>query len=215
MVRIGNPAPPFETEAYVPGEGDPQRIALERYRGSWVVLFLYPRDFTFVCPTELQAFAELEAGFAAEEAVLVAASTDSYWSHKAWFESHPMLAVVGYPVLADTTHALAAAYGVLLEDGSALRATFRRPRRNRPPRVDQRSERRAKPGRDPARAAGAPNRCSLPGRLAQGTAYAEDRLRRGGEEMRSSKQSKVREVVVRRPSRVPRRRGPRPSRFES
>lgn len=124
MVRIGNPAPSFEAEAYVPGESEPQRITLERYRGSWVVLFLYPRDFTFVCPTELEAFAALEADFVAEDAVLVAASTDSYWSHKAWFESHPMLAGVSYPVLADTTHALAAAYGVLLEDGSALRATF-------------------------------------------------------------------------------------------
>jgi alkyl hydroperoxide reductase subunit AhpC len=88
------------------------------------VLFFYPRDFTFVCPTELQAFAELTEEFAAEDAVLVAVSTDSYWSHKAWFESHPLLADVTYPVLADTSHAVSSRYDVLLEDASALRATF-------------------------------------------------------------------------------------------
>ena len=123
-VQIAAPAPSFEAEAYVPGEPDPQRISLDEYRGSWVVLFFYPRDFTFVCPTELHAFGELCEAFGEEDATLLAASTDSYWSHKAWFESHPLLAEVGYPVLADTAHDVAEAYGVLLEDGSALRATF-------------------------------------------------------------------------------------------
>ena len=87
-VQIAAPAPSFEAEAYVPGEADPQRISLDEYRGSWVVLFFYPRDFTFVCPTELHAFGELHESFADEDATLLAASTDSYWSHKAWFESH-------------------------------------------------------------------------------------------------------------------------------
>jgi peroxiredoxin (alkyl hydroperoxide reductase subunit C) len=123
-VKIAAPAPSFEAEAYVPGEADPKRIALHAYRGSWVVLFFYPRDFTFVCPTELHAFAELEAAFATEDAELLAVSTDSYWSHKAWFESHPLLDGVAYPILADTAHDVANAYGVLLDDGSALRATF-------------------------------------------------------------------------------------------
>ena len=123
-IQIAAPAPSFEVEAYVPGQPDPQRIALDAYRGSWVVLFFYPRDFTFVCPTELHAFGDLADAFAAEDAVLVAASTDSYWSHKAWFETHPLLGDVGYPILADTAHEVTAAYGVLLGDGSALRATF-------------------------------------------------------------------------------------------
>ena len=123
-IQIARPAPSFEAEAYVPGQANPCRITLDAYRDSWVVLFFYPRDFTFVCPTELHAFGELADAFAAEDAMLVAASTDSYWSHKAWFESHPLLAEVGYPVLADTAHDVTEAYGVLLEDGSALRATF-------------------------------------------------------------------------------------------
>lgn len=123
-IRIGRPAPRFEAEAYIPDEGEPRQVALDDFAGSWLVFFFYPRDFTFVCPTELQAFAELAAAFEAEEATLVAASTDSYWSHKAWFESHPLLAGVRYPVLADSAQRVASAYGVLLEDGSALRATF-------------------------------------------------------------------------------------------
>ena len=105
-IRIGRPAPDFAAEAYVPGQPEPYALALEHYHGAWVVLFFYPRDFTFVCPTELHAFGDLAEDFAAEDALLVAASTDSYWTHKAWFESHPLLANIEYPVLADTSHAV-------------------------------------------------------------------------------------------------------------
>jgi peroxiredoxin (alkyl hydroperoxide reductase subunit C) len=124
IVKVGTPAPLFRAEGYCRGESDPIRVDLAAYRGRWVVLFFYPRDFTFVCPTELNAFAELEDTFAEEDAVVIAASTDSYWSHKAWFESHPLLADVDYPVVADTTHDVADAYDVLSADGSALRGTF-------------------------------------------------------------------------------------------
>jgi alkyl hydroperoxide reductase subunit AhpC len=124
MVRIGSQAPVVPVPAYVPGEPEPRVLPLDAYSGEWVVLFFYPRDFTFVCPTELRAFAELHAEFAAAGARVVAASTDSYWSHRAWYGSEPALAGVRYPVLADTALALADAYGVLEADGSALRATF-------------------------------------------------------------------------------------------
>src|SRR5437764_6886369 len=123
-VRVGKIAPDVELDAYVRGARGPKRLRLADYRGAWLVLFFYPRDFTFVCPTELQAFGELATVFEAEDAALLAASTDSFWSHKAWFESHPMLGGVRYPVLADTAQRVARAYGVLLDDGSALRATF-------------------------------------------------------------------------------------------
>ena len=123
-VTVGTEAPDFDLEAYVASKPGPQRVGLSDYRGSWVVLFFYPRDFTFICPTELQAFAELEEDFAAEDAALLAVSTDSYWSHRAWFQSNLMLAHARYPILADTSHAVTDAYGLLLEDGSALRATF-------------------------------------------------------------------------------------------
>jgi peroxiredoxin (alkyl hydroperoxide reductase subunit C) len=121
---VGAPAPAFQAEAYVRGEIDPRQVRLADQRDSWVVLFFYPRDFTFVCPTELNAFAQLAPDFAAEDAVVIGASTDSFWSHQAWFEAHPLLAGVGFPVLADTTQRIAADYGVLSADGSALRATF-------------------------------------------------------------------------------------------
>ena len=124
MITVGHNAPGLEVEAYVPGEPEPARLSLADYEGSWVVLFFYPRDFTFICPTELHAFAELEPEFAREEAVVIAASTDSYWSHKAWFESHPALGGVEYTVIADTRQKLAEAFGVLTDDGSALRGTF-------------------------------------------------------------------------------------------
>jgi peroxiredoxin (alkyl hydroperoxide reductase subunit C) len=88
------------------------------------VLFFYPRDFTFICPTELVAFGELEADFKAEEAVVIGASTDSFFSHKAWFESDARLLLVNYPVLADTSHQLSKGFDVLLDDGASLRGTF-------------------------------------------------------------------------------------------
>jgi alkyl hydroperoxide reductase subunit AhpC len=121
---IGGNAPRFDAAAFIAGDPEPQRVTLESYLGKWLVLFFYPRDFTFVCPTELQAFAELEAEFADEQASLLAASTDSYWCHRAWFDSHPALDAVEYPMIADTTQRVASDYGVLADDGSALRATF-------------------------------------------------------------------------------------------
>jgi len=123
-MNVGQPAPPIDAEAYQRGEVNPQRVTSEGLAGRWTVLFFYPRDFTFVCPTELAGFAELAAEFEAEEATVVGASTDSYYSHVAWFESHLMLAGIHYPVLADTSHELSRAYGVLTADGSALRGTF-------------------------------------------------------------------------------------------
>ena len=123
-IAVGSAAPDMPVEAYMPGIPEPAEISLSNYRGSWVVLFFYPRDFTFVCPTELVAFAELAHEFAAEDAAVVAASTDSYWSHRAWVESDPMLGRIAFPILADTTHAMSDAFGVLVEDGSALRGTF-------------------------------------------------------------------------------------------
>jgi len=123
-IRIGSPAPNVVTDAWVRDHYQPVRISPADYRGQWVVLFFYPRDFTFVCPTELQRFADLHVEFDQEGAVVLAASTDSYWCHKAWFESDRALSDVVYPVLADTSHELAEQFGVLGEDGAALRGTF-------------------------------------------------------------------------------------------
>jgi alkyl hydroperoxide reductase subunit AhpC len=123
-IRVGEPAPDHRVEAYERGERAPTSFSFSDHRGKWVVLFFYPRDFTFICPTELAAFAERHEDFLRERAVVVAASTDSYFSHKAWFESDPRLEGVDYPVIADTAHQLSRSYGVLLENGATHRGTF-------------------------------------------------------------------------------------------
>ena len=123
-IQIGKPAPAIAIEAYVPGTAESQIVSIDDFAGSWIVLFFYPRDFTFVCPTEVRGFAELADDFEAAGAQVVAASTDSYWCHRAWFSQDSRLRGVSYPVLADTAHRLASTYGVLLDDGSAARATF-------------------------------------------------------------------------------------------
>ncbi len=109
---------------YQRGAPEPITLALDDLRGKWVVLFFYPRDFTFVCPTEIATFARLHDAFTDENAVVIGASTDSFFSHKAWFESDPRLADVAYPVIADTSQRLSDAFGVLMDDGTALRGTF-------------------------------------------------------------------------------------------
>jgi alkyl hydroperoxide reductase subunit AhpC len=123
-LRVGQPVPEHNVQAYVRGERAPSEFSLTSHRGHWVVLFFYPRDFTFICPTELASFAERHDDFLRERAVVLAASTDSYHSHKAWFESDPRLAHVRYPVIADTAHELSHSFDVLLEDGATHRGTF-------------------------------------------------------------------------------------------
>ena len=123
-IKIGSPAPEAVVDYWIKGAHGPRHMTLAEHRGKWVVLFFYPRDFTFICPTELVAFGELEADFKAEQAVVIGASTDSFFSHKAWFESDPRLLGVNYPVLADTSHQLSKAFDVLLDDGASLRGTF-------------------------------------------------------------------------------------------
>jgi peroxiredoxin (alkyl hydroperoxide reductase subunit C) len=119
--KLGEPAPKFQATAYVDGKF--VKVGLDDYKGKWVVLFFYPRDFTFVCPTEIKGFAIFEKEFKALGAAVIGASTDSEYCHKAWYEKE--LPMVKFPVLADTNHQISADYGVLVEkDGLALRGTF-------------------------------------------------------------------------------------------
>jgi peroxiredoxin 2/4 len=105
-------------------EEDPVTITLEDFRGDWLLVFFYPADFTFVCPTKPQALAALEERFHAAGASIVAASTDSWFSHRAWFETDPRLASVRYPIVADRSQKLSTRFGVLQGDGTALRGSF-------------------------------------------------------------------------------------------
>ncbi len=95
------------------------------YRNKWLVLFFYPKDFTFICPTELAAFGELNQEFIDREAQLLAGSTDSEFVHWAWRKHQPELRDLPYPLLADIKRELTESLGILdTEEGVAQRATF-------------------------------------------------------------------------------------------
>ncbi len=124
MLKLNQPAPEFSVPAYQKRlKDDFKEVSLKDYKGKWVVLFFYPRDFTFVCPTEINGFAKHSKEFAKIDTEILGVSTDSVHSHKAWFERD--LSDVEFPVLADTNHQLSRDYEVLNEqNGEAERGTF-------------------------------------------------------------------------------------------
>jgi peroxiredoxin (alkyl hydroperoxide reductase subunit C) len=127
MRTIGDKLPPFSLEAVTglePGK-EFTTITDRSHPGRWKVLFFWPMDFTFVCPTEIAAFGAAESEFAARNAQVLGASTDSEYVHLAWRQHHPDLRSLPFPMLADTKRELASALGILHpEKGVALRATF-------------------------------------------------------------------------------------------
>ena len=100
-------------------------ISSEDLTGRWYVLFFYPLDFSMICPTELREFQRLNKSFAAEETTIIGCSTDSFYSHRAWFAETPTFyKPITYPILADTSHAVTKAFGMLnAAKGTAFRAT--------------------------------------------------------------------------------------------
>jgi len=123
MSLIGKPAPQWSAQAYVNGEQ--QEVSSESLQGKWYVVYWYPLDFTFVCPTEIRGFQQLAEDFEDDDVAIIGASTDSFFSHKAWFEDREIFPQdITHPVLADTNHQVSRAFGVLKEDaGIAFRAT--------------------------------------------------------------------------------------------
>ncbi|MEN9722041.1 MAG: hypothetical protein RJB38_27 [Pseudomonadota bacterium] len=120
-VRVGSLAPEFKAMAYQSGQF--KEVSQKDFHGKWVCLFFYPLDFTFVCPTEIRAFAAKELEFKELGCQIVACSTDSEFSHRAWYEKD--LPEVKYPVLADTSRRISSDFGVLIDEkGIALRGTF-------------------------------------------------------------------------------------------
>jgi len=126
MLTVGNKLPEFDLQAVVsldPGK-EFERLTHASHPGKWKVLFLWPMDFTFVCPTEIAEFGRRNADFADRDAQVLGASTDTHFVHLAWRKDHPDLRALPYPMLADTKRELSSALGVLHEDGVPLRATF-------------------------------------------------------------------------------------------
>ncbi len=120
---VGKKAPCFNM-ATVNGEGTKfSRVKLEDYKGKWLVMFFYPLDFTFVCPTEITGYSKRVKDFNKVGAEVLAVSVDSEHSHKAWINSD--LGRVNFPIASDITKQASQNYGILVEDeGIALRGLF-------------------------------------------------------------------------------------------
>lgn len=126
MLTVGDRFPSFELKATVSESLDTAFDTLnnDRYPGRWLVVFFWPKDFTFVCPTEIAEFGRLNDEFADRDAQVLGCSVDSEFVHLAWRRDHEELKGLPYPMLSDLRKDLSTALGILDEEGVAKRATF-------------------------------------------------------------------------------------------
>lgn len=127
MLTIGDNFPSFTLTGVVSNdmENGFKSIDQETYKGKWLVVFAWPKDFTFVCPTEIKAFGDLSNDFADRDAQVLGFSTDSEFVHLAWRRSHEDLKNLPFPMLSDIKRELSMSLGILDKNaGVAQRATF-------------------------------------------------------------------------------------------
>lgn len=127
VIRVGQGVPDFDLESYDPSKGDFGKITLEDIKREklWLILFFYPADFTFICPTELKDLADKYKELKSAGCEVVSVSTDTKFSHLAWHQSEKLLQSVRYPMGADPTGKVSRLFGVYDEStGLALRGTF-------------------------------------------------------------------------------------------
>jgi alkyl hydroperoxide reductase subunit AhpC len=127
MLTVGDKLPPFALQAVVSLDTGKEFKTLKQdsFPGKWLVLFSWPMDFTFVCPTEIAEFGRRHPDFAERGAQLLGFSTDTHYVHLAWRQHHPDLKSLPIPMLGDTKRELSEALGILhKEAGVALRATL-------------------------------------------------------------------------------------------
>lgn len=125
-VLVQKPAPDFKAQA-VMADGSFKEVSLADYKGKYVLLFFYPLDFTFVCPTEIIAFSDAAKSFEALGVQLLGVSVDSHYSHLAWRNTprnQGGLGQIDYPLIADLNKSIARSYDVLVNDAVALRGLF-------------------------------------------------------------------------------------------
>lgn len=125
-VLVQKPAPDFKAQAVMP-DGSFQELSLSHYRGKYIVLFFYPLDFTFVCPTEIISFSDRLGEFESRGVQVLGCSVDSHFSHLAWRNlprSEGGIGDVTYPLIADLNKEIAQAYDVLTPGGVAMRGSF-------------------------------------------------------------------------------------------
>lgn len=127
MLGIGKPLPRFNLKAVTTTDhkGEFPTISNDTFKGQWLVLFFYPKDFTFVCPTEIKGFGDLNGEFKDRGAQILAASVDNEFVHAAWKKDHADLRNLPFPMLADVKRELSMALGIIDEaEGVSQRATF-------------------------------------------------------------------------------------------
>ncbi|HTA93930.1 MAG TPA: peroxiredoxin [Polyangiaceae bacterium] len=126
MLTVGDRFPSFSLNSVVSLEpkSEFKTLTQESHPGKWLVVFFWPMDFTFVCPTEIAEFGKKNAEFKERDAQVLGASTDTHFVHLAWRNSHPDLKNLPFPMLADTKRELSTSLGILHKDGIDLRATF-------------------------------------------------------------------------------------------
>lgn len=126
MIKINSPAPEFTEKAFI--NGVEKVINLSDYKSKWVILFFYPADFTFVCPTELGKLADNYEKFKSLNCEVISVSTDTVFVHKAWHDHSPTINKIRFPMLADPTRRVCMDYETLITEGGdgglSLRATF-------------------------------------------------------------------------------------------
>jgi alkyl hydroperoxide reductase subunit AhpC len=134
LLTIGDQFPDYSLTAVIPGDLSAVQAASPddffttvdsgTYPGKWRVVFFWPKDFTFICPTEIAEFGRLNGEFADRDTQVLGASVDNEFVHYAWRKAHEDLRTLPFPILADLKRELSAATGVLNADGVADRATF-------------------------------------------------------------------------------------------
>jgi lipoyl-dependent peroxiredoxin subunit C len=127
MLGVGQPFPSFSVTATVSTDKNKafETITDASYSGKWKVYFFWPKDFTFVCPTEIAAFGKVNGEFADRDAQVLGGSTDTEFVHLAWRNNHEDLKDLPFPMLADVKRELSTALGILdPEAGVCQRATF-------------------------------------------------------------------------------------------
>lgn len=120
---VGKKAPEFKMNTVLGDGSDFGNVSLEQYKGKWLVMFFYPLDFTFVCPTEITAYSKRYEEFKSLGAEVLGVSVDSEHSHKAWINGD--LGKLNFPLASDMTKKVSSDYGVLVDElGIALRGLF-------------------------------------------------------------------------------------------
>lgn len=131
QATIGKPIPNFEFEAF--HNEEIKHMSLASHKGKWLMLFFYPADFTFICPTELEEMALHYAEFQKLNAEVLSISADTVWVHKAWHDHSPVIKKITFPMVSDPSGKIAKAFGTYIEhegssivedEGLSLRGTF-------------------------------------------------------------------------------------------